>query len=435
MNTEIISKYITDTFFSIYKKSQNVNISYGNDTGDIIIKKGDLSFFDLKKPIPDHFVWHTWEDRSLPFLFNLNKEKEILTVQENKIFINYDIFSASFYFLSNWQEIYQPKTDKYGRFPYKKSIQYRHDLSLIPVVNYYFHILKTAIEKLTGKTIVRKNSEDAFSVFLSHDIDKVKSGWLYDSFAEFKKGNLANMFNILFRKLRGIDDWNNLDNIIQLEDELGVSSTFFFLTESGGNNSDYKLKEVEPYFDDIKQSGSEIGIHGSLGAGLDPQKFKNEIKKLEVDISGNRFHYLKIDSSKTPSVIDKAGLDYSCSLGFAEQIGFRNGFCFPFRPFNLKTQKPFQHIQIPLMIMDTTLRNKNYMGVQSQKKMMGQIYQIVDEVEKFGGVLSILWHNSYFTDYKYAGWRKQFILLVQLLKNKSAHFYTGKHINDLYSDN
>lgn len=432
---DVIKEYILDVFYSIYNCEDRPEISYGGDSGDINISVGKIDFFESKTPFPENFVWKLWKNKNIPCLFDSEDVGEFIQDRNGKICISYDILASSFYFLSSWQEIHQSETDHYGRFEYQNSIQYKYDFALTPVVNYYFDILKTAIESAGYNINNRFKKGSNLTVFLSHDIDSINSGWIKDTFSEIKKGNLLSASNILIKRLTRKDNWNNIAEIVELENTLGVCSTFFFLTEYGNNNSDYKLEQVKPNFETILNAGSEVGIHGSLGAGIEPGQLKKELKKFSIIISGNRFHFLKIDSLITPDIIEEAGLLYSCSQGFAEQIGFRNSFCLPFRPFNFRTRKSYNHLQIPLTLMDTTLRDKNYMGDSTSNELEKQTNILIEETEFFGGVLSILWHNTYFTEYKFKGWKEKYIQLIKSLKQKSADFKTGKQIAQSFVNN
>ncbi|MEX0719639.1 MAG: polysaccharide deacetylase family protein [Balneolaceae bacterium] len=432
MNPDIIRSYILETFASIYQIPTSIKITYGDESeGDIVIKKGNVSFFNHSQSLPEDFAWHTWRDQLLPFPLDSEENQGIITASGNQVHINYDIFAASFYFLSSWQEIHQTETDSYGRFSYKSSFQYKYDLMLLPVVNYYFDILKTAIERHTGSALSRKNSEASFTAFLSHDIDQIHSGWKEDSKFELKRGNLLEAASILSNRITSEqDEWNNLDVIVELEKMLGVVSTFFFLAKKSEVDADYLIKDVEGYFDMIEEAGSEIGVHGSIGSGFDGKKLKEEINSIGRNIFGNRFHYLQNNVKITPQILDEAELHYDSSLCFDDYIGFRNGFCFPFRPFNFATRKAYKHLQIPLLVMDSTLKFEEFMGHQSYPEVKEQVDQIIGEVEKFGGVFTLLWHNTFFTDHMYAGWGPRYIQIVQELKNKGAEFVTGSVLTE-----
>lgn len=435
MQADIIRGYILDTFSSIYKLPSSVKISYGDEgesDGDILIRMGNLSFFNKSQSHPGDFVWSSWQNKQIPFPLDKQKKQEVISIVDNQTIINYDIVAASFYFLSNWQEFHESETDDYGRFHYEHSFQAKHNLILVPVVNYYFDILKTAIEKHTGKPVSRRNNKIPFTAFLSHDIDHIHSGWKKDSKFELKKGNIREAFSIISRRLIRKDEWNNLDVIVELEKKLGVSSTFFMLAKEGEVDGDYPVKDVVKYFDMIEEAGSEIGVHGSLGSGFDGTLLKEEISAIDRNITGNRFHFLQNNVKITPQILDDVGLDYDSSLYFDDQIGFRNGFCFPFHPFNFTTQRPYNHLQIPLLVMDSTLKVEQYMGYLPYHEIKNQIDQIVDEVVKFGGVFCLLWHNTFFTDHMYAGWGPRYVQIVQELKNKGAGFLTGAEIASRY---
>jgi hypothetical protein len=65
--------------------------------------------------------------------------------------------------------------------------------------------------------------------------------------------------------------------------------------------------------------------------------------------------------------------------------------CHPFKPFDLKTNKPIEILEIPLIIMDRTLKvNMNLDNARAWEisKML------IDTVEKYEGVLTVLWHNN-----------------------------------------
>jgi hypothetical protein len=71
-------------------------------------------------------------------------------------------------------------------------------------------------------------------------------------------------------------------------------------------------------------------------------------------------------------------------------IGFRNGMCHPFQPFNLKTNKKVNILEIPLNIQDMTF----LMYLKSDaKNSWNLIKNLIDKTEQMGGVLTILWHN------------------------------------------
>jgi hypothetical protein len=38
--------------------------------------------------------------------------------------------------------------------------------------------------------------------------------------------------------------------------------------------------------------------------------------------------------------------------------------------------------------------------------------KLTKEVKKFGGVLTVLWHNTHLSHYKYTGWRELYVRIM-----------------------
>ena len=420
--------YILSVFYTVYQKPPSCTVGYGEDeSADVLIANHTSHFFSKEISQPTSVSWKEWKGQKIPFFYVSEEGRPIITEKDDKVIINVDVIGSAFFFLSGWQEFYSTNRDALGRYPYKESFQSKHDILTVPVVNYYFDILKTAMEKAIQSNLERKLWPNAeLAVTLSHDIDKINNGWKEDGFSALKKGHVIPFIKMVIGKLYGRDPWENLDAIIELEKSLDVYSTWFFITEQGNGNADYPLKQVKPYFKKIQESGSEVALHGSLGSSSNTEKLRSEMKALNEDIAGNRFHFLKLDPATFGNTIESAGLDYDASLGFAEHIGFRNGFCFPFHPYNIREKRAYNFLEIPLMVMDTTLHDAPYMGNDPQK--MKKLDLLIEEVRKFNGLLSILWHNNYFSEHKYEGWGKVYSGLINQLKEKGSTFLTSTQI-------
>ncbi len=180
---EAIFRYVLDQFNLIYKPEQLFDIHYGlNTTSQIQIKPGNTDFFKKNLSLPDKPpVYHSWQNQQIPFWFEAEHAQEIITYSDGKAIIQVDVIANIFYFLSGWQEYHSTVRDKYGRFPYQESLQKKHGFIIIPVVNYYFDILKTAIEQVYSiKLQSALASEAVFTTCLTHDVDNCQTAWLVE---------------------------------------------------------------------------------------------------------------------------------------------------------------------------------------------------------------------------------------------------------------
>ncbi len=438
--TEEIFNYVIKNFGAIYKVDHKLfNINYGIDNrSKIQIKKGNIRYFNGREPLNlTGVIWKEWKNAKIPFLFDPDYTGNLLIQSENSVIINCDIIASSFYFLSNWQEYVCNDRDKYGRFRLTDSIQYKLNILYKPVVNYYFDILKNAIERMYNIKLTRNIWKGKrVAVCLTHDIDLCESAWIQGSFRELLKGNILAPLKLISSKIFSNDRWFNFSEILAAEKKFNSNSTFFFLPHSGKKNgipnADYdiskpKFKEV---FEMLQEGGSETAIHGSIGTSTDAELLLHELEKIEEEVTGNRFHFLMYDSFLSPSVISEAGLKYDSSLGFAETIGFRNSCCMPFYLYDIKNNCSTDIVEIPLLVMDVSF-GKKYMDI-TQEEALIRMCDLLAEVEKFNGCFTLLWHNTYFSDFKYAGWKEVYTGFLEYCASRNALMTSAKEICNLF---
>lgn len=426
-----ICKYILDCFRNIYKVPSEVEIGYGSEDKKINIKKGNISFFDTSAVYPyGSEVWKEWRNENIPFLFDKSDKDAVLEFRDDHCYINYDIIASSFFFLSGWQEYLFLNGNSAAKFSYEDSIQKKLGIAYLPVVNYYFDILRKAIKSVYGIDLeISFWGSKKFGLCLTHDIDKCTTGWLEGGFNEFKKGRLFTFFQLIYKRIFSDDVWFNFKDILELEKRFSAVSSYYFMAEKGRfkGNGDYDIenKKFKKVLSDIKDSGSEIGIHGSPGTHLNLKKFSREIKKLPYPVIGGRFHFLNFDIKNSFDIVEKAGLKYDSTLGFAGQPGFRNGITFPFRPYNFKEKRSYEVVEIPLIVMDATFI---YHTKSSLDEALERIEQLIEEVKKWNGCLTILWHNNYFSSCKYSGWKELYETVLRRSLKNNALLVNGEQV-------
>lgn len=434
-------KYFLKNFEAIYNiEHGRFDISYGIDKNSRIqVKKGNVKWFNSRDQVDlSGVIWKEWNGENIPFLFDSESLSPIISQSDYGVVINYDIISSGFYLLSNWQEYVSSDKDTYGRFRMTESIQFKLDIICKPVVNYYFDILKAAIEVAYDIKIVQNLWQGKkMAVCLTHDIDLCESAWLQGSFRELLKGNIFAPLKLVASRLFEDDRWFNFQDIIETEKRSGANSTFFFLPYKGKKegipNADYDISEpkFKKVFSQVEGSGSEVAIHGSIGTSSDADLLKSEIERIDCDVTGNRFHFLMYDSSLTPAILSESGLKYDSTLGFAENIGFRNSCCLPFFLYDFQNNKSSDILEIPLHVMDVSFSEK-YMNI-SKEEALYKVYDLIGEIEKFDGCFTLLWHNTYFSEYKYSGWKEVYRKILEHCADKKALMTSGRNIYNLFT--
>jgi len=206
--------------------------------------------------------------------------------------------------------------------------------------------------------------------------------------------------------------WKNIDKNIKINDERDIKSTFFWLVNKGlgkGNikNADYNLSQERKLPQLVENSGNINGLHKSCS----DMTIDAELEKGGIKTSYNRYHFLNFLTHRDWRKISDSKLDFDSSLGFAEHYGFRNSYGKAFQPFDIIKNKPYDFIEAPLNFMDTTFHKYMKMPVQEIGKTIINFYQKNDK----NCDLSLLWHNTYYTDYKYGSFIDEYKKVISFI--------------------
>jgi len=182
---------------------------------------------------------------------------------------------------------------------------------------------------------------------------------------------------------------------MDIESKYGAKSTFFFLLSTKMLEVEgCRIEGIKKKLRSITDAGWEIGLHGGHDTYLDVNKMSAGKKRLEnvigKEIVGYRNHYLRFKVPTTWELLKKAGFKYDTTFGYADCAGFRNGMCYPFKPFNLNTNEYVDIWEIPLIVMDTSLFEYMKLDMNSAWCI---VRSLVDITEKLHGVMTVLWHN------------------------------------------
>ena len=429
--------YVLRHFRLAYEAVPDVAIGYADIQPGITVADGAGDFFRQAMPYPAAPNVREWAGQQVPFFFDSRPDAPLLERGAGVVRINADIIAATFYLLSGWQEYFSAARDRHGRFPYSASMQQRYGFVELPVVNYYFDVLKTAVEHVIGQPLQPRRwaGNAPFTAFITHDIDNLRSGWKAPAKAALKQGKLLIFGRQLWQHLIQSDAWDNLEAVAATVAAYGARSTFFVLPANqpgpdGTPNADYPITPaLRQRLLRLQQQGCEIGLHGSIGTATDAQQMGRELMTLPPYL-GVRFHYLRWDPRQTPALLEAlAGTEprFDSTLGFAEHFGFRHSYCRPFFPFNFATGKAHAFLEIPLNVMDTTLHHPNYLQLRADD-ILPAIRPMLAEVERFGGVATLLWHNDHFDPANTVTGPRQFAEILHHLQQRGAAFRTGSQI-------
>jgi len=397
----------------------------------------------------NNIKYFSFENEDIPILFYNNIDEPFTFDQNRKqLTINLDIFASAFYFLSLWDEYVIKERDNHNRFIGKNSLLNKLDFLRKPIVTIYFNFLIFLIKKYFNINIQKRNSY----AILTHDIDYIKKwspGIIYrECIQYFLLNKLKVDFNKRFSRfnkflkafLKKNDPYlYSLNKIIDFELKNNIRSTFFIKTGcSSKHDVSYSVKNifVKEKIEFLKEKNFDIGLHPSYKTYNNEIKMKNEknrlINLLNYNEFGVRQHYLRYDINITPFLHEKLSFIYDSSLGYHDVEGFRTGFSYPHYLYSIKDDKILNIIEIPLIIMDSTL--EYYRKLQPQQAL-DVIKEMTKTIKKYGGVLTILFHNTCYDELDYPGWSVVYEESVNCFTNNNLQIFSLREVLTAYFNN
>ncbi len=347
----------------------------------------------------------------------------------NKIFfesqseIPFDIFAASFYLLSRYEEKLPYESDEHGRYKAEQSLAVKNNFIEIPLIDIWAKHFKEIILTKFPQTKFRENH---FKFTSTIDIDfayKYRGIGLMKQTLKFWKSLLQARFKDCFEQLNFKNDPYDTYGFIQKVSTNNQSTLLYFLLMRTGTEFDKNIspKSVEMKNLVIKLSEkNEIGLHPSYFSD-DEKKLKEEKLLLEKisnkKISITRQHFLKFNLPHTYRKLITQGFTDDYSMAYSAICGFRASTSFPFYFFDLEKNETTNLTIHPTTAMDVTL--KNYQKL-SPEQAISKIEFLINEVKKVDGIFISLWHNSNLClNDEWKGWRIVFEKMHALTSKKT----------------
>lgn len=270
------------------------------------------------------------------------------------------------------------------------------------------------------------------AVCISHDIDHLYQG-------QTKKRRLVNVAGHLLKgrlqksiaamKAVGkepVFDGYKLENLLSANRSFDIRSSYYFLSLAPGDEDySYEFDDIRDQLEAVRKDHCEIGLHGGHAAFDDPAKLQTEKQRLEnalgSPVKGYRNHYLRFSLPATWRILQKAGFLYDTTFGYPDCIGFRNGMCYPFYPYDPVKKEFIDIVELPLIMMDATLFF--YMRLDD-KTTLKFCKELMEKVARCGGVFTLLWHNNFMT----GGERELYQRILELLCSFDPWFTTSAEL-------
>jgi hypothetical protein len=442
------AEYVINTYCHILKLSpkfhhgttfEKVHIYYGIDNGNpyplrIHYTPESAGFYERKEIYPSEKVnFVNYKGEFIPFIFSL--PGQIFAFDDNHGMIRKDIIASGFYFLSCWREHVLGNQGS-DRFDFNKSVQKYWDFTETPVVDVYCEILQKMLELflIEFMRITTWQEDKRFAVSISHDID-YWNFWTKEHQNYVFRYNLNRIFrqpiNALYKAFSHTIDkqiannpYKKMKQLVKKEEKKGVVPTYFLFTKTDFQDPRMNYFGNPEYRNDIKNllGKCDIALHGSQESAFNGEILQKEWDNLlyeGYDAIGYRAHSLSFHYQNSFNILEKIGACYDATLGYWEHIGFRAGISFPFYPYNIAENRPFRVLEIPLIVMDTTLLSAKAMNL-STIQAFRRIKRLIHRANLFKSHISILWHNTTFDPIDFPGWGPLYWKIIKEVKHQGG---------------
>jgi hypothetical protein len=337
--------------------------------------------------------------------------------------LHFDIFAASFYLLSRYEEYLPHEKDAYGRYAHTNSLAFREKFLDEPLVNIWIQEFKSA---LLVKFPDLKFKGKQFANMITYDVDI--------AYSYLNKGLLRNIggtFRSIFKgDIRGtIERWQVLLRLkkdpfdcFEWLDALHLycrlKPYYFFLVARQPSKYDKNVSTSSKQFRELVEYYSTAyysGLHPSWQSGDDPSLLKEEKEWLEVvgekEVVASRQHYLRFNLPDNYRQLVNAGIVKEFSMGYGTINGFRASVSSSFYWYDLPREQSTWLTVYPFCFMDA---NSFYEQNQSPAQAYEELMKFYEAVKKVNGMLITIWHNHLLSANKQTlEWKKMFEVFMR----------------------
>ena len=333
--------------------------------------------------------------------------------------ITFDIFSASFYLLSRYEEYLPHGVDKYGRYHHSNSLAFKHHFLDTPVINLWWAELNK-IWKKRLQTSVSLLKNTSFRFIPTYDIDIA-----YQCKGKRLPHNLLSLAASLikFRKVDSNNKWQYLKNSKDAFDTFGwldnlhkqhhLQPIYFLLTILERGVNDKNLLATTPALQELYQQLSETyttGIHPSWQSGDVEELMEEEIGYMQSitnqPITLSRFHFLRFTIPDYYYKLIRLGIKEDFSMCYGSKNGFRASYANSFYWYDLKNETMTDLLIHPFSFMEATA---HFSEKKTAEQALSEMIEQHDMVKRINGEFITLFHNHFLADDKdWKPWRNMY---------------------------
>lgn len=335
-----------------------------------------------------------------------DETKCFFAVSENSD-LPFDIFAASFYLLSRYEEYLPHVKDDFGRFPSSESLAYKKGFLKSPVIDIWAYKFKALLENKFGKiTFKERNFNSIAIISVSHVFNFKNKGFLrsligmVNDMARFKFYRVSDRVKVLFKIKK--DPYNIFDDLILFYKKYKNKMVFMFqLSDFSAYDKNINYNR-QNYWSIIKYVAdyAQVGLRLGYFAVQNLEDLKREKRRFENITHGPLQNVINpkynLGLPLHYGYLNELEIPHDYSMGYPESIGFRAGTCSSFLFYDINME-----VTTPLTIHPYVFHTQAYRTGESNN-IQTEISKLIIELKKVDGTLRGIFKNRDFSEYSNA---------------------------------
>lgn len=419
VHVQQITPRVTYTFKQICKRVLGVDVDFTTKIEAFIAHDGPKLSYG-KQPLGNEL-----HCQSVALLFEngLNElsirvkdwaqTKCFFEVTNQEAALPFDIFAATFYLLSRYEEYLPHVKDHLLRFPATQSLAYKNDFLTQPVVDIWAYKFKAVLLERYPQMHFPKKSMKVFPVFTISQTFAYKNKGVLRVMGGFVLDIWRLQFNRFSERLRVIlgfkkDPFDTFDFIASLQKNNKIDAKMLF-SQGDYAAHDVNVSHANPSHKAIIKNMADymhVGLLCSYEAVTNALLLKKEKNRIEQILNRNLestaclFSKIRLPKAYRNFIELEISKDYS--MGYEQNSGFRAGTCTPFLFYDLDYE-----VQTPLMVYSYCTSYQSNMAKYESDKVPEEINAYLKEIEQVNGTFITVFSNVLFGgSYSQLIWKK-----------------------------
>ncbi len=312
----------------------------------------------------------------------------------------FDIFAASFFMLSRYEEYLPHVKDIHGRFSPKDSIAFQNGFLKKPVVDIWAFKLLNALKERFADLEYKNKTYDFISV-----ID-VATSHCYAN-RGLMRGVIGMLMDVGTLKLKRVveriavglnrqkDPYDNYNELIGLHKKYKIKCNFFFQFadyskyDKNVSTNSIKFKSLIKHVADYMP----VSLAASYSSFSDLELLKKEKANLEEvinrPVNNCKMRYNRVDVPQTYRNLIAAEFTNDFTMGYTFELGFRAGTCTPFQFYDIPLE-----VKQPIKVHPFAMHDISLSKIKKDEEIYRQIELLTNEVKKVNGTLIAMFSNE-----------------------------------------